>query len=67
MDPHSGYVGTRQDVANFMRREGRDPATMVEITGPSESIERIARAVASHRPNKKARRKAQREARRRNR
>ena len=67
MDPHSGYTGTRQQVADFMVREGRDPAEMVEISGPPQSIERVARAVASHRPNRKARRKAQRAARRRNR
>lgn len=67
MDPHSGYVGNRQQVADFMKKEGRNPADMVEISGPPESIERVSRAVAAHRPNRKARRKAQREARRRNR
>lgn len=67
MDPHSGFVGTRQAVTDHMLSEGRNPADMVEISGPPASIERVAKAVASHRPNRKARRKAQRAARRRNR
>jgi hypothetical protein len=67
MDPYSGQVGTHAEIKEHMLRSGRNPAEMVEISGPPESIERVSRAVAAHRPNRKARRKAQRAARRRNR
>lgn len=68
MDPYSGRVSVdRELIADLMKRDGHDPAEMVEISGPPESIERVSRAVAAHRPNRKARRKAQRDARRRNR
>lgn len=67
MDPYSGQIGTQAEIKRQMLRSGHDPAEMVEISGPPESLERVSRAVAAHRPNRKARRKAQRQARRRNR
>lgn len=68
MDSHSGRVGTFAEISTYIRKEGRDPATdMIEVAGSPEAIERVSRAVAAHRPNRKARRKAQRAARRRNR
>lgn len=67
MDPYSGRVGNAYEIKEHMLKSGHDPAEMVEIAGPPESIERVSRAVAAHRPNRKARRKAQRQSRRKNR
>lgn len=68
MDSHSGIVGSREFVSDFIKKDGRDPEKdMVLLDGPPEAIERVSKAVAAHRPNRKARRKAQRAARKRNR
>lgn len=68
MDSRSGYVGTFDEVSTYIKQDGRDPAKdMVMVDGPPEAIKRLGQAVADHRPNRKARRKAQRQARKRNR
>lgn len=68
MDSHTGRYGTYEEVSTFIRKDGRNPfEDMIEVNGPPEAIERVSRAVAAHRPNRKSRRKAQRAARKRNR
>ena len=68
MDSRTGELGTFDHIAKKIRDDGRDPAEdMVLVDGPPAAVERVSKAVAAHRPNRKARRKAQREARRRNR
>lgn len=68
MDSRSGYTGTFDEVSTYIKKEGRDPAQdMVMVDGPPDAIKRLGQAVADHGPNRKARRKAQRAARRRNR
>lgn len=68
MDSHSGRVGSFADIRDFILKDGRDPARdMIEVAGSPEAVERVSKAVAAHRPNRKARRKAQRAARRKNR
>lgn len=68
MDSRSGLVGDYDTVWKKIKDDGRDPEKdMIEVAGPPEAIERVSKAVAAHRPNRKARRKAQRDARRRNR
>lgn len=68
MDSRSGYTGTFDEVSTYITKDGRDPAKdMVLVDGPPDAIKRLGQAAADHRPNRKARRKAQRAARKRNR
>lgn len=68
MDSRTGEYGTYDEMVKKVRADGRNPLDdLVEINGPPDAIERVSRAVAAHKPNRKDRRKAQRQARKRNR
>jgi hypothetical protein len=68
MDSRSGYVGTFDEVSTYIKKDGRDPMKdMILLDGPDDAVKRVSQAVAAHKPNRKARRKAQRAARKRNR